>query len=37
VLSAGSLKGRFASISVDGFSNTSASYSGTALTLTLAK
>jgi len=35
VIAAGSLKGKFSSISVDGFSNVTASYSATALTVTL--
>lgn len=35
VISAGSLKGKFSTITVDGFSNVTANYSGTGLTLTL--
>lgn len=35
VLTAGSLKGRFSTITVDGFSNVSANYGATTLTLTL--
>jgi hypothetical protein len=35
VITAGSLKGKFNSITVDGFSNVTASYGATALTLTL--
>jgi hypothetical protein len=35
VLTAGSLKGRFTTVSVDGFSNVTATYGATTLTLTL--